>query len=484
MAKRLLFDDYLSMVPQKELYQKYITENMTGKKCSEYFKIGTSMLSRILKYYNIEKPKDLCTKNIKKVKLERYGDENYNNQQQRANTNIKKYGVDNQFKRQDLMQEVRAKNEEKYGSKNNIYKNLETRALNSGSTKQSYTDQIVKTRQTVLEKYGVDWAAKAEIVKVTIRETLKETFNEKYNCDNYWASPEAKRSNGSKNSHANLNFEQLLKDNNIKFQTEFLLENRWYDFKVNNILIEINPTATHNTTWSPWNADKGLDRYYHADKTDLAIKNNYRCIHIWDWDDQNKIINTFLKPKEAVGARQCEVKEVTRDEEDNFLTTNHFQGYVKSSKAIGLYFNNELVMIMTFGKPRYSKKYQWELLRLCGSKRVIGGSAKLFKYFIETYLPESIVSYCDLSKFEGSVYTKLGFKKISRTIGRHWYNIKLHDHITDKLLFKYGFDNLLGKTFGYFGTGTDNETLMLEHGFVEIFDCGQATYIWEQKKED
>ena len=146
------------------------------------------------------------------------------------------------------METVRAKNLKLYGSKNNIYKNLQTRVTNAGSLENSYKEQIIKTRQTCLQKYGVDWAAKAEIVKASIRDSLKETFNDKYNCDNYWTSLEAKRSNGSKNSHANLNFEQALKDNHIIYQKEFLLDNRWYDFKVNNILIEINPTATHNAT--------------------------------------------------------------------------------------------------------------------------------------------------------------------------------------------------------------------------------------------
>lgn len=478
MSKRLLFVDYLSLVDKETLYKIYILENKTGQECAAYFNIQTSMLSRILKYYNITKPKDLHTKNIKKTKLERFGNENYNNQEKRAQTNTKKYGVDNQWKRQDLMQEVRAKNEEKYGSKNNIYKNLQTRAKNSGSIKKSYEKQIIQTKQTVLEKYGVDWAAKADIVKDNIRKSLIETFNEKYNCDNYWTSEDAKRSNGSKNSHANLAFEQLLKNNNINYEKEFLLENRYYDFKVNNFLIEINPTATHNSTWSPWYKDHGLDKHYHADKTDLAIKNKFRCIHIWDWDDQQKIINTFLKTKEIIGARKCEIKLVYKADEANFLNSNHFQGYTKSEVALGLYYNNKLVELMTFGKPRYSKKYQWELIRLCSSKTVIGGSQKLFNYFIDQYKPESIISYCDLSKFEGNVYINLGFKKLSRSIDRHWYSLKLQDHITDKLLFKRGFDALLGHIFGTFGKGSDNEKLMLEHGFVEIYDCGQATYIW------
>ena len=64
---------------------------------------------------------------------------------------------------------------------------------------------------------------------------------------------------------------------------------------------------------------------------------------------------------------------------------------------------------MTFGKPRYNNKYQWELLRLCTQPkyRVVGGASKLFQYFIKIYNPESIISYCDRSKFNGSVYENI-----------------------------------------------------------------------------
>lgn len=474
----LKFKDWIEKISKETLYQKYVVENMPWEDCRKFFGLGTNMFARILRYYDIKKPMDLHVQNIKNRKKEKWGDENYNNQEKRAETCLELYGVDNQFKRTDMMEEIRKNNEIRYGSKNNIYKNLQTRIKNSGDLKTSYEDQVIKTKKTVQEKYHVDWASKAESVKESIRQSLKETFQENWGCDNYWVSSEAKRSNGSRNSHANNSFEKLLIDGKITYKKEFLLENRYYDFKVGNYLIEINPSATHNSTWSPWCADKGIDRYYHADKTDLANKHNFRCIHVWDWDDQNKIVKIFLEPKEIVGARKCELREVSLDEEVEFLNSYHLQGYIRSKKAFGLYYKNELVMIMTFTKPRYSKKYEWELLRLCSSKIVIGGAQKLLNHFIDKYQVQSLISYCDLSKFSGKVYDELGFKKIRRTISKHWYNIKLKDHITDKLLFKYGFDALLGKVFGFFGKGTSNEQLMLDHGFVEIYDCGQATYVW------
>ena len=57
----------------------------------------------------------------------------------------------------------------------------------------------------------------------------------------------------------------------------------------------------------------------------------------------------------------------------------------------------------------------------------------------------------------------------------HWYNIKTGQHITDNLLRQRGFDQLFSTNYG---KGTSNRELMLQHNFVEIYDCGQSTYVW------
>ncbi|QXO06016.1 hypothetical protein [Campylobacter phage CJLB-10] len=64
-------------------------------------------------------------------------------------------------------------------------------------------------------------------------------------------------------------------------------------------------------------------------------------------------------------ARKCILKQVSKSEEKEFLNKNHLQGFTGSSICYGLYFNNELVCLMSFGKPRFTNKYDWELIRLC-----------------------------------------------------------------------------------------------------------------------
>lgn len=109
--------------------------------------------------------------------------------------------------------------------------------------------------------------------------------------------------------------------------------------------------------------------------------------------------------------------------------------------------------------PRYNNNYEWELLRLCTSFRfsVLGGANKLFNQFIREVQPQSIVSYCDRSKFNGNVYNKLRFDLVDEgSPSKHWSNNK--KYVTDNLLRQRGYDQLFGTDYG---KGTSNEELML-----------------------
>ena len=143
---------------------------------------------------------------------------------------------------------------------------------------------------------------------------------------------------------------------------------------------------------------------------------------------------------------------------------------------LGLYFNNVLIQVMTFGKPRYNKNFEYELIRLCTKQGfvVIGGAERLFKYFITINKPKSIISYCDNAKFDGNVYSKLGFKQehVSEP-SVHWCNPKTKKHLTDNTIRKYGVDKLLGTNFG---KHTCNNQILLDYGFVQLTDCGQKTF--------
>ena len=63
------------------------------------------------------------------------------------------------------------------------------------------------------------------------------------------------------------------------------------------LLVEINPTVSHNSTlgfrYATKLSDKNepLDAQYHYNKTKLALDVGYRCITVFDWDSQEDVIN-------------------------------------------------------------------------------------------------------------------------------------------------------------------------------------------------
>lgn len=297
------------------------------------------------------------------------------------------------------------------------------------------------------------------------------------------------KSYNQKDSKPNLDFKKLLEDHKLTYEREYCLDKKFFDFKVNDILVEIDPTFTHNSSFTPFEYNKPIAKNYHKLKSEVASKYNFRCIHIFDWDDKAKIVDLLANNQEVIYARNCEIKEISKPICDKFLNDYHLQGTAKASIYLGLLSDSgELLSVMTFGKPRYNKNYEYELIRYCAKAKIIGGSEKLFTYFVKQYKPASVISYCDLSKFTGNTYIKLGFKLLRKaTPSKHWYNVRTTEHYTDALLRQQGFSRLIHHCDARDDKQLDtdsNRDLMLSAGFVEIYDCGQATYAWKKEKLD
>lgn len=350
---------------------------------------------------------------------------------------------------------------------------LESKYSKYGS-KEAYDKHVSEEfAKSCLLRYGVSNPNKLDWVRKKIEETNNQKLGVPYPC----MLPEY-RAHGNDSSE-NKAFAALLEKYSLTYEREFRIDKRFYDFKLGDILVEIDPTPTHNSTWGIYNTQKGLDSRYHFEKSKLARDNNFRCIHIFDWDNKDKIVALLKPTNEKLYARDCQIKIVPKIDEKDFLEHYHLQSYVKSTVCFGLYHRNNLVSLMSFGKSRYNKNFEWELLRYCSTRKVVGGAEKLFKHFLIEYTPSSVVSYCDYSKFDGHTYLKLGFKFDTITIGKHWYNTKTKQHFTDNLVRAQGCDRLLGTNYG---KGTDNEFILLDSGFVEIYDAGQARYSWKPTK--
>lgn len=297
------------------------------------------------------------------------------------------------------------------------------------------------------------------------------------------------KKNKKKISKVNMIYKKYLEDLWFKVELEFQILDRYYDIKVWNTLIEINPFPYHNVTWAPLEKQwkKPIDKNYHYDKLKLARDNWYRCIMIWDWDDTKKIPYLLEDNKENIYARKCEVKQIEYNDCHQFFEDYHLQWDTAKNKNniyVWLYYNDMLVECMSFWKPRYNKNYEREILRLCSHKdyKVIWWANKIFKHFLEISNATSVISYCDMSKFDWWVYKQLWFKLLRwNKPSKHWYNYKEQDskkHITDNLLRKHWYDKIFWENYGKW---TDNNELMRQRGYVEIYDCWQSTFVWTKE---
>lgn len=337
-------------------------------------------------------------------------------------------------------------------------------------------------KQTCLDKYGVTSCAKLDSSK----EKSKQTCLDRYGVTCGLLTEKAINANLNNKSQINLKFGELLNNLGLIFESEFVIEHYSYDFYLpgQNTIIELNPTFTHTSIETQ--AYKGKDKNYHLDKTTFANEHGYRCINIWEWDNDFKVALS-CKSKQKRYARKLQLKEISKQDANEFLNEYHLQNSCYGNTVnLGLYQNDELIQVMTFGKPRYNKNYQWELLRLCTKSEyyVVGGAERLFKYFIKTQNPESVISYCDISKFTGDVYERLGFSLLRQSLPQKiWSKSNSKEYITDNLLRQRGFDQLVGLKLNppeIYGKGTDNEELMLSHYWLPVYDCGQKTFVWQK----
>lgn len=353
----------------------------------------------------------------------------------------------------------------------NPSQNTEVRAKISKTVRSKACQN--KIQATSKSRYGVPFAMQSPEVLANYSDTIQAKYGVPYYC----MTDDCKAAQGNIISQVNRCVGDKLSEMGLKYEFEYRIGSNSYDLHIldTNILLEINPTYTHNSFGNHWNVN-GLGGDYHLNKTKTAEGSGYRCIHIFDWDSIDSILN-LIKPKSVIYARKCKLVTLSTIEVSEFLETHHLQGTCRGQKVcLGLMYNNQLVQVMTFGTPRYNRKYQWELLRLCSHTnfRVVGGANKLFSHFVKTGYPNSVISYCDRSKFEGTVYSELGFRHIRDTEPQRVWS-KGHGKITDNLLRQRGFDQLFNTQYG---KGTSNEELMLEHGWLPVYDCGQRVYEW------
>lgn len=235
-----------------------------------------------------------------------------------------------------------------------------------------------------------------------------------------------------------------------------------------------------------WHNELYRDKDYHLSKTNECKEHGVRLIHIFEdeWAKNSEIWksmfrNMFGLIESKIYARKCEVREVSPKDCRQFLDNNHIQGYSNSKINYGLYYNDELVSLMTFGMPRINmggKKEDghYELVRFCNklNTNVIGGASKLFKHFIKMNNPTEIVSYSDKRWSLGNLYQVLGFKHTHDSKPNYFYVYNM-----DRLnRFRFRKSVLVNEGFD---KDKSEHEIMLDRGIYRIYDCGTMVWKWD-----
>lgn len=232
-----------------------------------------------------------------------------------------------------------------------------------------------------------------------------------------------------------------------------------------------------------WHSAEAHTNTYHQNKTQDCAKHNIHLIHIfeYEWVANKKKLQTYLKaqllqPERTFYARQCEIKRIDNQTALDFCDKYHLQNGISCLEAYGLYNKDELLMVMTFGMPRFNDNYDTELLRLCIKEgiNVVGGAGKLFNAYITKHPKETIMSYCNLAKFTGKVYETLQFKYLYTTEPNYVYvkhkTVLTRYQCQKHKLVEQGFDENMSES-----------QIMRQRGFNKIYDCGNAVYLYEPK---
>ena len=234
-----------------------------------------------------------------------------------------------------------------------------------------------------------------------------------------------------------------------------------------------------------WHSDKfRKNPNYHLNKT-VSCKNiGIDLIHIFEdeWLDNKDLILSMIDNRlglsKRIYARKCQVRPITNKESALFLEANHLKGNFNAPICLGLFYDDLLVYVMTFSKPRislghkHSSDGEYELLRLCSLKgvSVVGGASKLLKYFVKNYAPAKIHTYADRRYSNGGVYEIMGFKLVGESRPNYFYS---NNGRTRENRFKYRKSELVKQGFDMRKSESE---IMRERGFYKIFDCGNYKY--------
>lgn len=502
----------------------FIEANINGPFCiechNEVTKWNVNLLCRICRIkHQRQKTLDTFIKN--------YGTDNpFNTEkiiEKRKKTNRDKHGFDYPMQSKEVRQKSINTNLEKYGVKN-PQQNKEIRERTKKTILGKYGVENIshhpetteKRKQRSLERFGVGHPSNIPEIRQKISKKHRENRRDYFpnNFDEMFDKYAREYTSGKHTikwlSHKlGIKFDQtrnILKENNIplndisntsyeekEFYTEIFNKFEYnVEFNVKRLIDESNKEIDiwfpdqrigieyHGVYWHSFKKD------IHFDKAKKCYDKNISLIQVMstEWDTKPEIIKSIILSKFSqfetkIYARLTTIKEISNEDYKIFTNVNHLQGYSQSKIKLGLFYNDELVSVMSFSKPRYNNKYEWEMIRYCNklNTQVVGGASKLFKYFVNTYNPSSIITYADSRYSFGKIYETLNFT-FSHWSKPNYFYYKGNSPLEGR--HKYQKHKLKGLFPEKYDENKTEQEIMIDNGYKIIYDAGNLVFTWNK----
>jgi len=412
---------------------------------------------------------------------------------------LKKYGVRSTAQLESTKEKQRKTNLEKYGgvspSQNKKIRQKQIRTLKKTLSLKTINDKylkIFKLRKTLGIKNINDLTP--EFIKKNFLDKnnyiklkkMKKYFNYKSNFPIYQFfkryNINYEKSGGYSQAEKEIvNFIKSIYDGNIIENDRETIKPKELDILIpdKSLAIEYNGLF--------WHSD---DKYRHLKKTEACESKNINLLHIFENEWLNPRTQEIWKSvisyklgitKEKYFARKLEIKKVHTKEANEFLNENHLQGACPAKVKLGLYYENELISLMTFAKPRFNKEYEYELIRFASKKftACVGCAQRLFKHFLKEYQPNSVISYANRrwASSLSNLYKSIGFKFL-RISNPNFYYFKLDDPEL-KLYHRVKYQKHKLKDFPNYSPSKTAESIMMEAGYRRIYDSGNLVYEYQ-----
>jgi hypothetical protein len=451
-------------ITAKDYFDKYLKEDGEEicRECGKETKfLGIGKTQRYRKYCSLKCSNSSKSKKelTKRVLKEKYGDENFVNVKKMKETNLEKYGVEctiHSVKSQRSISDLRIN--QRFNRIKDKIKEQNLQIIDIINPKK------YKIQCNVCQN---DFEMNNETFY--LRGLIGVKFCPICNPSNNYSHQEKQLL-----SFVKENYNKIIEENKRNLISPYELDIYIPDLK---LAFEFNGLYWHN--------ELNKSNNYHLNKTELCEQKGIHLIQIYedDWIYKQDIVKSrilnLLGKSKKIYARNTELKEVSYKDSKKFLENNHLQCNCMSSVRIGLYCNNELVSLMTFGGLRKNlgqnvKEGSFELLRFCNklNTTVIGGANKLFKFFINNYSLKEVISYADRSwtmNNGNTLYNHLGFNLESISKQNYYY---INNNIRENR-FKYRKDVLVEQ--GFDKNKTEHQ-IMSERGIYRIYNSGQLKY--------